>query len=55
MRVHDNLHVHAQNEPIKKNWVVVGKSPYHAARVTVSRNAFLSSRSEKTFTLTLIL
>ena len=33
-RVQDNLHAHAQNEPIK----------YHAARVNVSRNAFFSSR-----------
>ena len=35
---------------------MVNKSPYHAARVNVSRNAFFSSRSEKkTFSLTLIL
>ena len=36
-RVQDNLHVHAHNEPIKN----------HAARVSVSRNAFFSSRSKK--------
>ena len=28
-------------------FAVVDKSPYHAARVNVSRNAFFSSRSEK--------
>ena len=41
-RVQDNLHAHVQNEPIKNYY-----SPYHAARVNVSRNAFFSSRAEK--------
>ena len=40
-RVQDNLHAHAQNEPIKK---LLG--PSHAARVNVSRNTLFSSRSE---------
>ena len=44
-RVQDNLHAHAQNEPIKHQQTILG--PKHAARVSVSRNAFLSSRSEK--------
>ena len=39
-RVQDNLHTHAQNEPIKNYWAVVDKSPYHAAHVIVSRNTF---------------
>ena len=42
-RVQDNLHTHAQNEPIK-NW-----GPNRAARVNVSRNSFFSSRYEKKF------
>ena len=44
-RVQDNLHVHAQNEPIKHHQTLLG--PNHAARVNVSRNAFLSWRSKK--------
>ena len=35
-RVQDNLHAHAENEPIN-----------YAALVNVSRNAFFSSRSKK--------
>ena len=35
--------------------LVRGKSSYHAARINVSRNAFLNSRAEeKTFSLTFI-
>ena len=44
-RVQDNLHAHAQNEPIKHHQTLLG--PNHAARVSVSHDAFLSSRSEK--------
>ena len=44
-RVQDNLHAHAQNEPIKHYQTLLG--PNHAARVNVSRNAFFSSRSEE--------
>ena len=44
-RVQDNLHAHAQNEPTKHHQTLLG--PNHAARFSVSRNAFLSSRSEK--------
>ena len=37
-------------------FIVVDKSPYHAARVNASSNAFFSLRTEKnTFSLTLIL
>ena len=39
-RVQDNLHAHAQNEPIKND-----QKSYYAARVNVSRDAFFSSRS----------
>ena len=37
-------------------FAIVDKSSYHAARINVSRNAFLNSRSEekKTFSLTFI-
>ena len=38
-RVQDNLHAHAQSEPIK--------NPSHAARVNVSRNAFFSAHSQR--------
>ena len=44
-RIQDNLHAHAQNEPIKHHQTLLG--PNHAARVSVSRNTFLSSCSEK--------
>ena len=44
-RVQNNLHAHAQNEPIKNHQKLVG--PNDAARVNVSRNAFFSSRSER--------
>ena len=42
-RVRDNLHAHAQNEPIKNHQKLL--CPNHAARVNVSRNALFSSRS----------
>ena len=50
-RVQDNLHAHAQNEPITHHQTLLG--PNQAARVSVSRNAFLSSRSKKKIALTL--
>ena len=44
-----------RNVAILPQFAIVGKSSYHAARVNVSRNAFLNSRSaEKTFSLTFI-
>ena len=42
-RVHDNLHAHAQNEPIKNHQKLLG--PNHAAHVNMSRTALFSSRS----------
>ena len=44
-----------RNATIVSQFVIVGKSSYQAARINVSRNAFLNSRSEeKTFPLTFI-
>ena len=43
-----------RNVTILPQFSIVDKSSYHAARINVSRNAFLNSRSEKkkTFSLT---
>ena len=44
-----------RNATILPQFAIVDKSSYHAARISVSRNAFLNSRSEeKTFSLTFI-
>ena len=45
-----------RNVTILPQFAIVDKTSYHAVRINVSRNAFLSSRSEekKTFSLTFI-
>ena len=44
-----------RNVTILPQFAIVNKSSYHAARINVSRNAFLNSCSEeKTFSLTFI-
>ena len=36
-----------RNVTILPQFAIVDKRPYHAARINVSRNAFLNSRSEE--------